>query len=105
MSVPLLPAATTTSTPLDRAYAIASSNGVTVSRPTFGGVERLRLMTWAPSSAAYRMPATIAPRPSAPEVVLTFTGMIVLWGAIPAMPTVFCAAPTMPATWVPCSVL
>ncbi len=48
------------------------------------------------------MPAAMAePGNSPSEERLTFTGMIVAWGATPAMPTPLRPAAMMPATCVP----
>src|SRR4051794_29959471 len=73
---------------------------------------RLRLMTFAPLSAAHVMPlATLSDEPF-PVLSSTFTGMIFTWEvsdpdlpfqpAIPATPVLlFVSAAAMPAQWVP----
>ena len=101
-----LPAAATTTTPLELAYWIACSRSVT--RPVMtsacapGSAPSERLMTFAPWSAAQRTPAAISSNepPSAPR---TFTASSFASGAVPAMPVpLFVVAAAMPETWVPC---
>jgi hypothetical protein len=101
-----LPAAATTTTPLERAYSTASVASVIApvisSACTPGSAPRLRLMTSAPWSADQRMPAAISSK-LPPSSVRTLTASRFASGAVPATPVpLFVVAAAMPATCVPC---
>src|SRR5437764_11552549 len=105
VSIPLLPAAATTRTPLLRAYAMASSSGCTAARGVPGDVAKLALMIRAPLSASYRNASAASDSQIDPFAVI-FRFMMVAPGASPAVPRpLFGMAAMVPDTWVPWSLL
>src|SRR6185503_10206509 len=90
--------AATTVTPLPRAYFTALAMVPTGTDPP-----RLMLMTWAPWSAAQRIPDAMPAIDPDPRADSTLIGMIDTPNATPATPSLLLVDWAMvPATWVPC---
>ena len=83
---------------LERAFFTASVMALDSRRPP-----KLKLMTWAPFSTAYRMPLAM-PAVVGAELLpgATFTAKILQLAPTPATPTpLWVIAAAIPATWVP----
>src|SRR3954451_14205012 len=94
---PSLPAATTSSTPLDFAGRTSSCSAV-----DFFGEPNEQLMTFAFMCTAYSRPATASEVEPFPRAFMNRTGISFADQQTPETPVpLFDLAPTVPATWVP----